>query len=505
MNNYSGVMILGAKERFYYYITALHSEVTGSCLFVNVNYPDGRKTKFLVDCGLFQEANYSYLNNEKFPFNADEIEFVLITHNHADHIGRLPMLSKEGFRGPIYSVAATSNLLPIPMKNSFQIMGDDAKKRNKKPLYTESDVARVLKDNIPCELEKTVHVNENISITFLDNGHLVTAAMVHVRISFPGYEDILILFTGDYKAKNVFKEVREIPKEIRELPTAVVTEATYGYMETKDVSRRFEQDVQKILQDGKSLVIFISAQERAQEVSYYLKMMQDSGKISKEIPIYSDGNLSQIYTKMYLNGVLGIDEGKRNFIPMNFNLVTKDNRDAVIQEKRQKIILTTSGMADHGPAPIYISEYISRTDYAFYFTVYMAKGSLGYQLQNSKDGKVSIRGKEREIKAQVFSTNEFSSHAKADELEELLKKFTNLTLVLINHGVKEVKELFKQRIEDTKIVKRVEVLGEHTVKVSHYGCVKTMGAKLYETAKKPKMKRKKSNRKQKIGGYKRRK
>ena len=90
-----------AKGGFYYTITALHPEVTGSCLFVKVHYPDGKVTHFIVDCGMFQEAEYTQLNNQQLPFCSSKISFALITHNHADHNGRLPVLVKEGFKGKI--------------------------------------------------------------------------------------------------------------------------------------------------------------------------------------------------------------------------------------------------------------------------------------------------------------------------------------------------------------------------------------------------------------------
>lgn len=93
---------MGSKERFYVDIMALHPEVTGSCILLIVNYPDGEKKRFIVDCGLFQESEYAKYN-EGFPFNAENIEFCVITHNHVDHTGRLPLLTKQGFSGDIYA------------------------------------------------------------------------------------------------------------------------------------------------------------------------------------------------------------------------------------------------------------------------------------------------------------------------------------------------------------------------------------------------------------------
>lgn len=106
---------MGSKERFYVDVMALNSEVTGSCNLVIVNYPNGDKTRFIVDCGLFQESDYSQYN-ESFPFNAENIEFCIITHNHVDHTGRLPLLIKQGFNGRVYTSKATSVLLPLALE-----------------------------------------------------------------------------------------------------------------------------------------------------------------------------------------------------------------------------------------------------------------------------------------------------------------------------------------------------------------------------------------------------
>ena len=105
---------MGSKERFYADIMALQPEVTGSCNLVIVNYPNGEKTRFIVDCGLFQESDYSQYN-ASFPFNAENIEFCVVTHNHVDHTGRLPLLVKKGFTGEIYTSKATAILLPLAL------------------------------------------------------------------------------------------------------------------------------------------------------------------------------------------------------------------------------------------------------------------------------------------------------------------------------------------------------------------------------------------------------
>lgn len=495
---------MGSKEKFYVYVTALHPEVTGSCLLVVVHFPNGRKIKFLVDCGLFQEQKYNDLNKVDFPFSSEDIEFVLITHNHADHVGKLPLLCKYGFHGKIFATKSTSKLLGISLSNSYQIMKDDAQWMKTKPLYSEEDVEKVFEYLVPCNIGEEIQINSSIKITYFDNGHIIGAGMILVQICYPGEQDINLFFTGDYKSYNIFKKVRPMPNWVYDLPMNVVIESTYGDTETDDIQYNFEEDVETILKQGKNLFIPVLAQGRAQEILFILKNMQEEGKINKDIPIYLDGNLSHQYTHKYRSGELEIEDDKLEFLPENFHWVDKDTRQFVITSKKQRINLTTSGMLDHGPARLYLPSVISDDKWAIFLTSYCSEGTLGRKLIDNEfeDKRVQIMGMEICIRAQVYSTSQFSSHAKANELLEFLSKFKNLKLVMVNHGETETQKKFAIRVENAKLSKRVEVLGGYTIKLAHYGFIKSMGAKLYtivknkqEPSKKEKSKKKK---KQKI-------
>ena len=469
---------MGSKERFYCHITSLNPEVTGSLHPVTVNYPDGRQTNFIVDCGLYQEKAYNELNRKKFPFNAEKIEFVLITHNHADHVGRLPYLVNGGFRGKIYSTKETAQGMNLALTDSFRIEKEDAKKQNRQTMYDEEDLITTLSNVVHCKFEEVEYVDRNIKVHFFMNGHIRGAAIILVQISYPGENDINLLFTGDYKPQNIFFDVKELPEWVRELPLTIVTESTYGYMDTTEVSYHMERDLEKAIHEGKTVLITVFAQQRAQEILYMLQDMQRHGRIDSEIPIRLDGNLAQEYTRMYKYCDLLIDAGKDDFLPENFSFISKENREGVILGRRQQIVLTTSGMADHGPAQLYLDAWVERSDVLIYIPGYTSPDTLGYKLQNPTDGKVIVNGKEHQMNAQVLTTSEWSSHAKADEIIESLQQFKHLNLILVNHGQFEVKNQFAERAGIEVNAKHVGVLGEHTYRISCYGYVKHMGSKL---------------------------
>ncbi len=469
---------MGEKNRFYVDIMALHPEVTGSCILVIVKLPNEETIRFVVDCGLFQECLYSELNSI-LPFNAENIEFCLITHNHTDHIGRLPYMVKKGFSNKIYATECTCRLLPIALKDSYKVLTDVSKRKNVKCLYDETDVDKTVQLLESCEYEKTIKINEHIRATFFTNGHLVGAASILVQISYPGYEDINLFFTGDYNNKNIFTEVKPIPEWVKELPITVIQESTYGYMDSSKIEKTFEDNILKCLNEDGTVVTLVFSLGRAQEILYELRKMQQEGKLSSEIPIYFDGKLAIQYTQLYLKGGLHIKDEMKNFLPENLTFVNKGNRAEVLESTDKKIIVTTSGMGSYGPAQTYIPEYISRPKALIQFTGYTAEGTLGRRLKDTKKGEmVQVGGLIVKKSAEVEYTNEYSAHAKADEMIIFLNQFKNLKLVLVNHGEEDVKKVFAERIVNEVNPKRVGILDrEYFFRVNSYGLVKTLSTK----------------------------
>ena len=350
---------------------------------------------------------------------------------------------------------------------------------NVKSLYLDVDVERTLELLKPCKYNETIKVHENIKVTFLNNGHLVGAALILVQISYPGYEDINLLFTGDYNNKNMFFDVNPIPQWILDLPLTVVQESTYGSMDSSEIHRCFKYNIKKCLYNDGTVVALVFSLGRAQEILYELRNMQKSGELDVQIPIYFDGKLAIRYTDLYIKDGLDVKPEMREFLPENLTFVDKASRSNVLMDTHKKIILTTSGMGSYGPAQTYIPEYIARENSLIQFTGYTAEGTMGNRLKNTQLGEmVEVGGLIAKKRADVEYTTEYSAHAKADEMIAFLKQFKNLKLVLVNHGELTTKKIFAERIMKEVDPKRVGILGrEYFFRVDSYGLVKTLSTK----------------------------
>lgn len=473
---------MGRKERFYVDIMAVNPEVTGSCKpnVVTLPNPNLPKIRFLVDCGLFQEKDYEELNNS-FPFKPENIDFCLITHNHIDHIGRLPLLIKKGFRGKIYTTYPTSNLISLALWDSHKILKESSKRKhnNSQQLYQSINVEQTLDKVVACNYNEEIQINDYIKVTFLTNGHLIGASLIYVNITYPGFKDINLLYTGDYKGSNIFFEVDLIPEKLKKIPMTIIQESTYGYMNSEEIQPCFEKNVIEQLQKEKTVIVPVFALGRSQEILYLLKQMQQKGQINTSIPIYLDGKLAQQYTSMFIKKDLGLKEEMKDFLPQNLDFVNKVSRELVVRSSKPKIILTTSGMCSYGPAQTYLANYISNPKAFIHFTGYLAEGTLGAKLKNTPSGEeVMIGGVNRRRFASIEYTTEYSAHAKADEIIDFLNQFEDLKVVLIDHGEAKVKEQFVRRIFKEINPKDVEILGnQYVYRIGSYGLIKTMPTK----------------------------
>lgn len=467
---------MGNKARMYVDIMALNPEVTGSCFLCVLKLPDKECVKFIVDCGLFQEEKYDKYNFD-FPFDPEEISFALLTHNHVDHTGRLPLLFRQGFNSKIYCSKQTRIFLPLALNDSCKVLRDVCKRKNIKQLYTDEDVEKTIANTVGVEFNSKIEITPNISITLLKNGHLVGAAMILVEIHYPGEEDINLLFSGDYNNKNSFFDVEVIPEEIKQKRISLIIESTYGKMNSSEISYTFEKDLLSNVSQEKTIIIPVFSLGRSQEILLNLKELQCKKLLDPNIPIFFDGKLAHNYTNLYLKN----DEisKKKDFVPENLTFVDSTTRAKLLNTDSCKIIVTTSGMGTYGPAQQYLPYFVSKTKAAIIFTGYTAEKTLGRILQETPKGEfVKIGGLLVKKNAEVLSTTEFSSHAKGDEILELVKQFENLRAVLINHGEEDEKEEMAKRVINEVNISQIGILDrEYFFRIDTWGVNKTLSTK----------------------------
>lgn len=473
------------QRRFYVDIMQSPSEVTGSFILCVAKIND-KTIKFVIDCGMYQERDMES-HNGRFPVKPNEVEFMVLTHNHVDHNGRIPFFVKCGFSGNIDTSNVTREIIPKAMYDNAKVVKDVCKRWNMQPLYTSEDVEKTIPQVKGIDFNTPTRVNENITVTLIPNGHLIGAASVLVQIHAPGeHKDINLFFSGDYNNKNLFFKVAPVRKWISQLPLNIIIESTYGKMDSNDIKRTFRRNVLRAIKAGKTIIVPVFSLGRAQEILYVFRDLKKKNKdLFQDIPIYYDGKLSLYYTIMYSKlqqkGLLHFYPDKKEFLPEELTYVVGPTMRKIIVEDqtRCKVIITTSGMGSYGPAQTYIPAFIGNPKALIHFTGYCAEGTLGYNLKNAPKGDIVEVGGTKAIKrADVEFTNEFSAHAKADQLIKFLKRFEKPLFIMVNHGEDSTKEAFSDRILREVDVKNVAILGrEYFYRVNEYGFVKSLPTK----------------------------
>ncbi len=441
---------MSSKNNFYFTLQAFHEEVTGSCIVCTIHFPNNTERNILVDFGIYQETIYED-KNEEIDFNINKIDAVVVTHSHVDHVGRLPLLVKKGYNGPIYCTPLTRKISYELLKNSaktFEIEYQKEKRISRNPtppLYNEEDVENMLSLMRVFDYNAENEILDGISITFLDNGHLIGASSIYLKAHYKKETALSVLFSGDYKKTNLFKNVQKIPESILNSKLSIVTESTLceEYIEPEMI---FKDKVISCLEKNKGLLILSLAQERLETILFSLKEIQDLGY---DLDICIDAPLGVLLKDIYLK------HSAINFTPKGIITITnKEEREIVFRNPKKRIYIVSSGMADYGNAPFYLYNLLPRSDFEVLFTSYLASGSLGRKIMEApRNGKIPILPFQKSVEknAIVSQTREFSSHANKDELIEFLSKFPNVKHIFINHGSKAAQEEMKSTLNSLNL------------------------------------------------------
>jgi metallo-beta-lactamase family protein len=405
-------------------------EVTGSCHRIET-----KGGHFLLDCGLIQGGPERHERNRRpFPFSPGEIRAVVLSHAHIDHAGRLPLLVKSGFEGPIFATGPTAELCRIMLADSGRIQEEDAhwkikrlKKQGKdaswvKPLYTEDDALRTLHQIRPVEFHQEQAVEGLGTVVFHLAGHILGAGVVEIRVRSGGISR-KIVFSGDLGVEGA----RLLgPPEPVARPDYLIMESTYGNRQREETEDRTEQlfrILARTLDRGGKVIIPSFAVGRTQEVMARINDLVEAGRLPG-IPVFVDSPMATAVTRVFsMHPEVYSDEAQRLLragdAPLEFpglSMIT-EVRDSIELNHLEgpAIIISPSGMCTAGRVKHHLKHNLSSPRNTVLFVGYQAVNTLGRLIQDGTS-PVRIHGKWLEVRADIERIEGFSAHADLDEL-----------------------------------------------------------------------------------------
>lgn len=388
----------------------------------------------LVDCGLVQGDKFAMNKNaESFVYDPKAVDVLLVTHAHADHIGRIPKLVRDGFSGKIYSTTPTKELAGIMMRDALKVMQYEANKFGQEVLYEEKDIEASLNLWQTVGYEEKFTLGKDIEAWYTDAGHILGSGMVHLVRG-----DKKIVFTGD---------VGNVPQPLLSAPIVpkdydyLVMESVYGDRLHEEVEERTAL-LRHYIEDTKAkngtLIIPAFSLERTQGLLFEINNMVEAGSLDP-IPVFLDSPLAITVTDAYRkyisylrpeiqNQVKGGDD-IFDFSGLKFTHSVKDS-EAINRQKGAKIIIAGSGMSHGGRILRHEKEYLDDPSTTLLLVGYQSVGSIGRLLQDGAKS-LTIDGEKVKIQAKIAMIRGYSGHADRDQLIEL-----------VAHGGDKAKQVF---------------------------------------------------------------
>jgi metallo-beta-lactamase family protein len=422
--------------------------VTGSKYLIE---PAGQP--YLVDCGLFQGLKELRLRNwDRPPLNPSSLRAVLLTHAHIDHSGYLPLLVKNGFRGPIYCSSSTADLCEILLPDAGHLQEKDAEFANRHgfskhkpalPLYTEEDAreALTLLKRVPFDVEQSL--GDDLQVVLRRAGHILGAASVQVKA-----EGKTIVFSGDIGR---YGDPIMLDPEPIDSADYLLVESTYGDRTHSQVDPQVALGdiITRTVQRGGTVVIPAFAVGRAQSLMYYLQQLRESGRL-RDVPVYLDSPMavdaSDVFSRNLNDHRLQATECRRVCNVAKYVRTTEESK-ALTASPIPKIIISASGMATGGRVLHHLKRYAPDARNTILFAGFQAAGTRGAAMIAGVES-VKIHGEQIPVRAEVKNLSMLSAHADSNELIRWLRGFARAPRVTFaTHGENHSAEALCQRIE----------------------------------------------------------
>lgn len=436
--------------------------------------------RILLDCGLFQGMGQETDElNMDFGFDAATVDFLVLSHAHIDHSGLMPMLVAQGFRGVIYGTQATKELTKILLLDSVKIQEGDLKYENKKrnhqglppikPRYDEDDVKKAMEYFIAVEYENETRLTDEVSLKFIDAGHIIGSASVHLVIN-EGGETKKLTFSGD-----VGQYGDLLLKAPQEFPQAdyILMESTYGdrlHKDAQPTEQVFLATIIKTCVEKKGKVIIPAfSVGRTQELLYILNNLELEGKLPN-VKVYVDSPLSAKATKIIENhsegyndevlDILKIDDNPFDFKRLHYVEDAEESK-ALNSNPDPCIIISASGMAEAGRVKHHIANNIGDSKNTILIVGYCEPNSLGGKLKNGASA-VYIFGEQHEVIAEVQTIQSMSAHGDYEDLLRFLscQNPKEVKKIFLVHGDYEVQQIFREKLIDKGFLD-VEIPDQH--------------------------------------------
>jgi metallo-beta-lactamase family protein len=421
-------------------------EVTGSCYLVET-----ARTRVLVDCGMFQGTAFADAKNFRdFDFKPADIDAVIVTHAHLDHVGRLPRLVKYGFNGKIYSTPPTAELAHLVLDDAEQIMQDDFRREYRPMLYEREDVDKVVSLFEGVDYAQRVKIGD-LSFRFRDAGHIMGSAFVELEA-----EGKKICFSGDLG--NMPDPILKPTAQMGECDYLII-ESTYGNrlheeMDTRELS--LKTAITRTVKANGVLIIPAFAIERTQLLLFELNHLVEN-RLVPAVDVYLDSPLAiktsdvmcefpQYYNQKSLSQVK-CGEDLFDFPGLRKTL-TRDESKLINDAPRPKVIIAGSGMMNGGRIQHHLVRYLSDKRSTVLIIGYQAQGTLGRRLYTGEK-KVECLGERIEVKADIVSIGSYSAHADQRQLLEWVHGATKLPgKILCTHGEEDASAALATRLTE---------------------------------------------------------
>lgn len=395
---------------------------------------DTGELAILVDCGLVQGDKFAMEKNaETFVYNPKVVDVLLVTHAHADHIGRIPKLVRDGFSGKIYSTTPTKELAGVMMHDALKVMQYEAKRFGQEVLYKEEDIDIALSLWQTVDYEEKFTLGADITAWYTDAGHILGSGMIHLVRG-----DKKIVFTGDIgNTPQPLLRAPVIPKDYDYL----VMESVYGDRLHEEVAERtalLRHYIEEAREKNGTLIIPAFSLERTQAMLFEINNMVEAGEIDP-LPVFLDSPLAITVTSIYRKYTSYLRPEIQNQIKQGDDIfdfsglkMTDSIKDseAINRHKGAKIIIAGSGMSHGGRILRHEKEYLDDASTILLLVGYQSVGSVGRLLQDGVKN-LTIDGEKVKVRAKIAQIRGYSGHADRDQLIEL-----------VAHGGDKAKQVF---------------------------------------------------------------